>query len=711
MDDLYQPTEILEKEDKDLIEEQKTNLTNKVKGIYEKLQRKDNIDEFLNEDEDDQLSEEEFEGAKSRGKCKLFIIIKFLGALLFIVHLISIFELNSIINAIEEELMASAKSYLLQEDRESSDDFYQNYNKINNKLPDYSVFFLSSFLSKYFIGLIGFYKVMIITSIINILTLYFGFSKFEFNLNRNKYENYSLSQFISLYIIYLVLCFSQGIIALVPLDIIKEGFIFYDKFIEKLKGKIEEIIPIKEEEEDNNDDNNSNKKSENLIENKNNINNNNDDNKTKVHSLKYFFLFYLICITSSILIKILLDKTFIDEYNYSSRESVNNFYIVCYTSLMIISLLLYILYSYYILNQEKKNENENAETSSMKLCGYIIYYEDKKNENICCCEFCEDCKICCQTLNMSLCCYLCSCLCCLKTIFCCQCKRCKENNDYKIRKNNDVNKIDRIIVFYRVTGRFNWLAKIMTDIRIYPLALMLYFVLMTNIGFEDLIWENFEKHNKNDEFLINLIILGTILGYYILNKSAGKWVINTYDTLKIKESLNSIKCLKGCSGEMLEIILGLIPYIFTQTFISSVLSGIIYFANGEMDYHILSVGIASVEYIKITILEVVSFYIETNYKTLEFFSSSTIFSIYLSVWNIIMFILNLTDVDAIKIIFFQFIIGVSFTGLFCLFGFFYFTIVICKVCCLILFNIGDEESKRKLREMIQNQNSGEQPNI
>ena len=708
MSHLYQPTEILEKEDKDLIEEQKNNLTNKVKEIYEKLQTKDNLDEFLNEDEEDQLTEEEFKKAKSKGKCKLFIIIKFLGALLFITHLISIYELNSIINAIEEELMASAKSYLIQEDRDSSDDFYQNYNKINNKLPDYSVFFLSSFISQYLIGLIGFYKVMIITSIINILTLYFGFSNFEFNLDRNKYENYSLSQFIYLYIIYLVLCFSQGIIALVPLDIIKEGFIYYDKFTEKLEGKKEKIIP--KIEEDNDDNNNNNKKEENLIENNNN-NNNEEENKAKVHSLKYFFLFYLICITSSILIKILLDKKFIDEYNYSSRENVNFFYIICYASLIIITLLLYMLYSNYVLNQEKKNEDENTKISSMKLCGYVIYNENKKSENICCCEFCEDCKICCQTLNMSLCCYICSCFCCLKTIFCCQCKRCDENNSYEIRKNDDVNKTDNIIVFYRVTGRFNWFAKIMTDIRIYPLTIMLYFILMTNIGFEDLIWENFEKHNKKDEFLINLIILGTILVYYILNKSAGKWIINVYDKFQIKGNLDSLQCIKGCSGEMLEIILGLIPYILTQTFISAVLSALIYFMDEEMDYRILSITIGSVEYIKITILEIVSFYIETNYKTLEFFSSSTIFSIYLSVWNIIMFILSLIDIEAHNMIFFQFIIGVSIPGLLLLVVFFTFTTAICKFCCLLLFNIGDEESKRKLEEVIQNQMNRQLQNL
>ena len=158
---LYEPAELIEKEDKNLIIEQRNNLNEKIKGIYEKLSTKNDIDEFLNEEDDSELSEDEFEKVKSIGKCKLFITIK-------CTHLISIYEINSIINSIEEELMASAKSYLRQENRDTSDDFYQNFNNINNKLPDYSVFFLSSFLSQYINDCMGYEILTIIISIIRI---------------------------------------------------------------------------------------------------------------------------------------------------------------------------------------------------------------------------------------------------------------------------------------------------------------------------------------------------------------------------------------------------------------------------------------------------------------------------------------------------------------------------------------------------------------
>ena len=35
-------------------------------------------------------------------------------------------------------------------------------------------------------------------------------------------------------------------------------------------------------------------------------------------------------------------------------------------------------------------------------------------------------------------------------------------------------KIERIVVIYRVIGRWIWLAKMMTEIQVYPLTLILY---------------------------------------------------------------------------------------------------------------------------------------------------------------------------------------------------------------------------------------------
>ena len=118
--------------------------------------------------------------------------------------------------------MATIKSYLKQNDREPTDDFYQNFNNLNNKLTDYSVFFISSFLSEYISDYIGYDTITFISSVINILVLTFEFKKFKFNTDRIDYKNYSLNEFIYLYIMYLILCINQGIISLIPLTIIKE---------------------------------------------------------------------------------------------------------------------------------------------------------------------------------------------------------------------------------------------------------------------------------------------------------------------------------------------------------------------------------------------------------------------------------------------------------------------------------------------------------
>ena len=114
--------------------------------------------------------------------------------------------------------------------------------------------------------------------------------------------------------------------------------------------------------------------------------------------------------------------------------------------------------------------------------------------------------------------------------------------------------------------------------------------------------------------------------------------------------------------------MGFLPYIWVQTTISIIFSALIYFESIEIDSYILSMTIASVEYIKINILEIISFFYETNYKTLEFFSSSTIFSIYLLIWDIAVFLLSLIDIQNKYVLLFQFIIGLVAIGPFTFFS-------------------------------------------
>ena len=174
--------------------------------------------------------------------------------------------------------------------------------KISNKIPSFSLFFLSSILSHCFQNLMGFTFMSIIILIINDLTIYFGLNNFSFlnfsNINNeteNKTEtNYSLRQFLNLFVIFLVIYISLGLVALLPLEIVQNAFLIYEEYKEKkgLEELKEELIHSLEEEseddsEDDNKDNNkdeviTNKENENVNKNNDNVKNNNinDNEKT-----------------------------------------------------------------------------------------------------------------------------------------------------------------------------------------------------------------------------------------------------------------------------------------------------------------------------------------------------------------------------------------------------------------------------------------------
>ena len=67
--------------------------------------------------------------------------MKFLGVIIFTTLLVSVYEINGIISSIEKEKIASIKSYVKMEKREANDDFYQNFNKLNDKIPIILIFF------------------------------------------------------------------------------------------------------------------------------------------------------------------------------------------------------------------------------------------------------------------------------------------------------------------------------------------------------------------------------------------------------------------------------------------------------------------------------------------------------------------------------------------------------------------------------------------
>jgi hypothetical protein len=153
----------------------------------------------------------------------------------------------------------------------------------------------------------------------------------------------------------------------------------------------------------------------------------------------------------------------------------------------------------------------------------------------------------------------------------------------------------------------------MTSIRIYPLAIILYYIYITNIGFEDRIWNNLESNNNiyKNIFLINAITLASIVFFYLVNFLGGKFLYNSI--LKGFESKSEKKDFNNMveyllPGEYKDILFGLTSYALLQTIITGIISGIIYYSSlKKWENYLMSITIGSVEYIKINILEIITF--------------------------------------------------------------------------------------------------------
>ena len=632
-----------------LINDEETELliNERTNRLYDSIKNmeKDDIKEMFKPKKENEISEEQLKKANEFGKRKLYFIILFLSIILFTFHLVSIYEINGIIHSIQDELIASVKSFLTKKDREATDDFYQNFNKLNRIFPNYSIFYISSLFSGYLSQCLDYIFITIFSLCINFLTLFFGFRKFKFNIERNKYNNYDIDDFFYLYLLYLILCIFQGFISLYPLNIIKKGFEFYYSW----KDKIQEKNDSNQKEDGNETLANINGNIE--IKNNENIMNKYFDllfdyRNKKLLFFDGYFIFFLASLVFSVLIKTFLDQQFIGEYNYASRKKSNYYIIISYCASTLISLFFYYLYKCFLFNNEKKEKKIN--TSSIELFGYLIYNKSIESENMSCCQCCEDCKICCETLNRSLCLFY-SCKACCGCMFSCDLTKLNVENDNQPRKIEDINKKEEICIIYRLTGLWNWLGKVLTSFHVYFFAIVLYISLILNMGFEDKISDNIEKNigGSKNVYLINGITLIYILLLYLGNKFLGSEIAE-----KLKESglnlfYNYVKMYKG-----------MMLFLYFEIISTTIFSALIYFEKiNKIENYILAITIGNIVYIKIYGLEILSLIYEVNSTSLVVFSYSSIISFYLFIWYIILFILEVSSADNDKIIFAQFIIG------------------------------------------------------
>lgn len=84
-----------------------------------------------------------------------------------------------------------------------------------------------------------------------------------------------------------------------------------------------------------------------------------------------------------------------------------------------------------------------------------------------------------------------------------------ENIRDEARKVEEINKKEVICIMYRLTGIWNWFAKILTNFHIYYCAIVLYLNLIVNMGFENKFSDNIQKNigGCKNIYLINGITL------------------------------------------------------------------------------------------------------------------------------------------------------------------------------------------------------------
>ena len=644
-------------ENNSLSKSKKESLSKRLKDIYDKLENKTNLEDFL-ESQIIEVTHPEENYIRIKNKCLLLFIIKIIGTIFVTLYLIGIFELICIMDAIKKEFYSSLQLYFLRKNEEGRKDFYTNFINISKKIPSFSPFFLSSLLSKIIINLLGFYITSILVLIINGLIIYFGLNNFPFHKENELEENYTLKEVLNLFFMFAGIYLTIGIVVLLPLETVQKGFQEYDKdknytFYQKYQhfrarvyggleaeendeydeDKVKEAILKKKEQikekEKTIKDNILNQKRENL------------DMDEKIYTnlrLKYkmningYLIFYLFSMVASSICQIIINRYYFSDYNEGKKEKIN-IVIKLSTLFISLSLILFFVYSTVFNFNEKK---ENKEVSVIKFGGYIIYRENYVYDTFCK-RFCSDIAECFKKWNYACCCQLCSCLYFFKCILCFRCS-CQDYNKREKMITNDIIK-ENICIIYKINGFCSYFSKILTNPKVLIFVPLLYLFNLFNIGFNSVLSE------INEGFIINILSLLSILLFFFINYLFGKILakyFNEFDDDK----------------DFYIIVYGLFSVVLFESIFSSIISCLIYFngiGNNTKGYFII-ISLQSIEYIKIISLNYFAFYFKINSLLGDLLSNSFILSFYIIIWRVFEIFINICDINK-SLILFQFIFG------------------------------------------------------
>lgn len=328
----------------------------------------------------------------------------------------------------------------------------------------------------------------------------------------------------------------------------------------------------------------------------------------------------------------------------------------------------------------------------MKFCGYLIYIEKKLQDKKICCE---GCRVGMRKFSYTLIgCKCCKCNVCCKCLPLSQC--CKTKEDLSEFNNRN----ETICIFYKISGICSWFCGFLFDHggAIFCLILFLILFELLNIGFKPSLSQyikNYEGENRNNFIVyIHIVYLSGILLFYFLNIFLG-YVFS--------------KCckFKKNKGEGIFLGYGLFLYLIPGSIISSIISILVYneIIQGDLSFYLITISISSNEYFRLLIILSVS-YVDDH---IELLSHSSIISMFLLLYRILVLFIDFFNVNKKYLILFQFILGLIIIFIAtCIFLFFLITMKIMGLKSL-------EDADKYMQEMRENdikkiQNLKDQPN-
>lgn len=611
----------------------------------------------------------------------LYFMFYVLSPIFVIINLIGIFQSKIIMTSLFEVLKNSALYYFKNNsnyindtnigdndsNRTNNETYYFNYNETYNfynlyykssldKSINFDLMMIMDFIGCIFLKSLGFRITSLIFLLLNSISFFLIYN-FKFDSFDHETSKYSLSKIFYLILCYILLFIGVGASSLLSQKILIDSF-------SKLTSYLNNSNPVGGGIIDN--DSNSfkielqekNKIGKIEIKKDENLDNQiRDDSNDSNEQENKFGTFFMICLTTIIgffgryyLNVIFKNKEKIEYFLYSYGV---------YLISILFSLILYTIFEcVFTKNQKENSEKRTNQYTIYQICGYTIYIEKKiLKKDI---QKCECFKLCCNTLNNcclhSLCttCIdkegICCCLCCIFRL-CCDCE-CLDERPCECCYCDDVDfgQNDSFFCYcFQAKRKYYWLNNYLTnDFQRKILSkLYRYFLLqLITMGFE----AKFNENNKNglsfidkeNNLIMGLIFILSFILFFSITISLGRMVrIFKEDDSNQKEYVSKL------SNEMVEGINGIL--IFNSIY--SLVFSFIYFSQKDIfdkNYYIyIPVLFSKFFYLIITFY---SLCLSEEAKGFELISGSTLVSLYLLLWNILLSYLMKINFSALFIL-------------------------------------------------------------